>query len=197
MPMNKIPRTITVTQLTNFMYKCQRRLWLNLHGNEADNVMLDPDQERWMQQGNLHEQQVVTTCYGPARSVSVPNWPDLVRQTREWMDEGISPILQGGLEVPLQSSRLLIGKPDVLVRADTPSKIGAWHYRPIEIKSYRDKKKRMYFNSNAIAGCSITSRAWNQSVNSGWVQTRPRQPRWFLSFRLTCRYPLKRCQWRG
>lgn len=141
MPMNKIPRTITVTQLTSFMCQCQRRLWLDLHGNEADKVMLHPDQERWMQQGNQHEQQIVTTCYGPVHSVSVRDWPDLVRQTREWMSKGIALICQGGLEVPLPSSRLLIGRPDVLVRVNTPSTIGAWHYRPIEIKSYRDKKK--------------------------------------------------------
>lgn len=96
-----------------------------------------------MENGLLHEAEVVETLFAGKEVMTAPETKDAEKaceQTLELMRKGVAYIYQGTLTVGDWT-----GRPDLLERHDEPSKLGAWHYVPVDVKSTHalEKYQRM------------------------------------------------------
>jgi predicted RecB family nuclease len=102
---------------------CDRRVWLDQHESVAGQA---PAVAYRTALGTRHEHDIQEA----AEAVSVVSWEDGVRLTAAWMRAGVAVIHQGFLELPLNETVTLRGRPDRLVRRPDGT------YLPVEIKRY-------------------------------------------------------------
>ena len=132
-----MPRSpLSITTIA-WLARCERRVWLELHGECARKVPDRPTAVWRATAGRVHAAPVMATMHAPAQPVEVPDWSSRVRETWRMLREGVAEIHQAGLEVPLGEARWLHGQPDVLRRCDQPSHFGPWSYEPVEIKQHQ------------------------------------------------------------
>lgn len=99
--------------------------------------------------GVAHEAETVAALFAGQVVERAPETFDLEKdftQTLEWMRQGVPLIYHGTLV-----SGEWAGRPDILVRREGESGLGAWHYVPIDIKSTRDLEKYQKFQLSFYA----------------------------------------------
>jgi len=130
----EIPPIITAYTLRDLLV-CERRVWLDRHGDPARRTAPPPILQALAVQGLRHEE-MVQRALGPLTPIEVQSWTEAVAITRELMARG-DPVIAGAcLEqtVPLDLSGrefTLRGQVDRLVR---DPEYGRPVYRPVEIK---------------------------------------------------------------
>lgn len=117
--MDDPPLIITAQTLRNVL-ECERRVWLDAHGDPALRGEPPPETLRLYALGVHHEQTIHATA-GPVTPVPVASWAEAVRATSDLMQRGSPGIIGACLavEVPLDSSGRpyhLHGRIDRLVR---------------------------------------------------------------------------------
>lgn len=127
-------RSILTAKTMTWLERCERRVWLELHGDRSRQVADSPVSAQRAAAGLVHEANVMAAMLEPARLVEVPGWLALVQETLRLMREGATEIRQGGLEAQLDTHLRVCGRPDVLRRIEHASRLGQWSYEPIEIK---------------------------------------------------------------
>jgi len=117
---------LNATDLAN-MAICKRKLYLKYYGNPDEQIELSHLDKAIQAQGEAHERTVVD----PSRftPITIESWAEGVEQTLAAMRAGVKEIYQGMLAI-----NGLRGQPDLLIRKTGKSALGAYHYRPIEIK---------------------------------------------------------------
>jgi len=138
------PIIITATMLRWFNM-CHRRVWLDSFGDKFERDEVKPIVAYRLNEGVKHEDEVHAATAPNATQFTPKNWADGVRQTREFMEQGVGVIFGACLEIPGQLKEIdqpitLRGKVDHLARYRQPAlaKDGSqkWIYFPIEIKVY-------------------------------------------------------------
>lgn len=132
--MHNVSHTIRATDLTALL-TCDRQVYLNYFGDRAQAVEPSAYQRLLRDQGVAFEQSVLET-FAPQRVPAMPeDLDEAFRQTIEFMQRGVSAIYQGVL-----IDGDLIGIPDLLLRVEGPSQLGAYHYRAVDIKAAKNIK---------------------------------------------------------
>jgi len=124
-----MPRRILATDLAT-LTRCDREVYLNHHG---DRTLRAPRSEyqRWLaKQGNLHEQVVMQDFDVQQPPYTLDNLELGAEITLDFMKKGVAMIAQGAL-----IDGDLVGIPDLMRRVDGPSRLGSYHYRPLDVKS--------------------------------------------------------------
>ncbi len=122
-------RLPTITAYTlRALDQCQRRIWLDQHGERADYHEPPPS---WAQMAGLAHEQVVQFAAGAQRRITTTSWAEAAQVTHELMAQGADAIGNAALErtVPLDPPVRARGRVDRLVRVP-----GRGWYVPVEIK---------------------------------------------------------------
>lgn len=134
--MERLIRASDLATLT----ECDRRVYLDHHGDAA--LALPPSGYDLliMQQGQAFEQEVVAGLAVERPLYTPGDLQQGFRATLALMQRGAPLIYQGVL-----MAGGMVGIPDLLVRAEGESQLGAHHYMPIDIKlaSKSDEKHRL------------------------------------------------------
>ena len=64
---------------------CERRVWLDAHGDPAERDMSTPETLRLYALGSQHEQHIYTTTAGEIKPVDITSWEEGVAATRDLM----------------------------------------------------------------------------------------------------------------
>ncbi len=123
-----------------WLERCERRLWLDMHGDAAQKAPASPTGQALARAGIAHEHAVGAGANVGAIVERVPaDLPPSERRqiTDDLMRAGVPVIEQGLLLARIDARYLLIAQPDRLELRDVPSRLGAWSYAPIEIKMKR------------------------------------------------------------
>lgn len=122
-----------------WLRRCERRIWLDLHGDPAQRVVDSAFAAQRLALGHAHEQAVIDALVGTRQQMLAADWPSLLAETEAALRAGVPVIEQGGLACSIDGLNLR-GRPDLLYRIAQPSALGAWAYLPIEIKLHRDPR---------------------------------------------------------
>ena len=112
------------------LIQCDRQVYLDHHGDRSLRVEADAYQAWLRKQGQEHEAQVIQALEVHKPPYTYDNLDIGFEITLGLMKEGVKTIYQGVL-----IDGDLVGIPDLLERVEGESKLGAWHYRPVDIKS--------------------------------------------------------------
>ncbi len=131
------PLTITAQTLRNLL-TCERRVWLDSHGDPALRAETPPDVLHVYALGHAHEQAIQAATADHIEAIPLASWAEGVEVTRRLMRQGVAGIIQARLEIdaPLDASGKLYrlrGVVDRLVRLPGYSRP---MYAPVEIKQY-------------------------------------------------------------
>lgn len=133
---------LSATDLSNFL-SCRHRSALDIamtYGVRArPHFDEDPLLELLWQRGRDHEQRYVDSLRAENRTVaelSLFGKPEeIIAMTLEEMHKGTDTIVQGSL-----SEGRWVGRPDVMRRVETPSRLGSWSYEISDTKLARETK---------------------------------------------------------
>ena len=132
---------LSATDLSNFL-NCRHRTALELgeaRGKRTRPYFHDPVLEALFARGLEHEQRYVDSLEGAGLEIvnlaEVKNRTEAVTRTVNAMHAGADVIVQGALE-----DGNWYGRPDVLLRTDTPSVFGAWGYEVADTKLARETR---------------------------------------------------------
>jgi uncharacterized protein len=124
-----MPRRIHAGDLQALL-NCDRQVYLNHFGDPAQKAPPSAYRSWLIEQGRQHENTVIEGFDFQKPPYTIENLEMGADITLQLMKEGVGLIYQGVL---IDADR--VGIPDLLERVDGPSKLGAFHYRPIDIKS--------------------------------------------------------------
>ncbi len=113
--------------------------WFATDAERAIKRELAPGEMRRLENGIIHERDVVARVYTEMELVNAPVTGNIeldAEKTQRQMQLGAKLIYQGAL-----AHGSWIGRPDLLVRIDAPSRFGNWMYVPLDIKSSHDLEK--------------------------------------------------------
>ncbi len=110
--------------------ECDRQVYLDYHGDPSQRVDLPRYQVYLVERGVLFEQQVIDSMQLAHPAYQIEDLDEGFHLTCDLMQRGIGLIYQGVL-----MNDELVGMPDLLVRTSGPSRLGDYHYRPLDIKS--------------------------------------------------------------
>lgn len=112
--------------------KCPNWVYWDLFGDPAKKGKVPPMLERLREEGVLHEKSVIAS-FGSFEEVPAEGDAEaLFAATLELMRKGVPMIYQGTLK-----DNDWVGRPDLLIRVEGPSKFGAWMYEAADIKASR------------------------------------------------------------
>lgn len=164
---------VSATDLSNFL-ACHQLTALDrltALGKQAKPPKYDdPSLELLWARGLQHEQSFleglrergfnVEDIGAPSFGESGPDWADLAAKTRHAMGRGVDVVYQGVL-----LSSPWLGRPDFLLRVDTPSDLGDWSYEVADTKLARDAK------AGAVLQIALYSQllAEQQGINPEWM----------------------------
>jgi uncharacterized protein len=126
LPMSKRIQATDLYSLT----QCDRQVYLDHHGDRSLRAPQTPYQAWLSEQGRQHESQVISTLKVEKPPYTYDNLELGFQITLDLMREGVKMIYQGVL-----IDDDLVGIPDLLERIEGPSRLGAWYYRPLDVKS--------------------------------------------------------------
>ena len=109
--------------------ECDRKVFLEHNGDPSLRLPPTPYQRWIMGQGQAFERDVVAGFDVQRPAYPAGRLETGFHATLELMQRGVPYIYQGVLQ-----AADLIGLPDLLEQVDGPSRLGGWHYRPIDIK---------------------------------------------------------------
>lgn len=123
--------TITAQDLYNYT-KCAHRVYLDAHGDPAERSEAGEFVKLLWEMGLQTELDYLAGLEGIAYEDLKPlPLERAIEKTAQLMVQGARLIYQGAIRAGDR-----VGRPDLLVRRDdTPSRLGAWHYEPIDIKA--------------------------------------------------------------
>ncbi len=122
-------KRILATDLAT-LTRCEREVYLNHHGDSARRVARSEYQLWLSDRGRQYEQQVLETFEFKQPPYTYENLELGAEITLEFMKQGVNAIAQGVL-----IDGDLVGIPDLLERVEGASRLGGYHYRPVDIKS--------------------------------------------------------------
>jgi len=113
--------------------KCPHWVYWDVFGDLKDKGEVPPMLQKLREDGVLHEKRCVEKMGAFEELASSGDPEELFAATLEAMRRGVPLIYQGSLLDGEWS-----GRPDLLRRVETPSKLGDWSYEAIDIKSSRE-----------------------------------------------------------
>lgn len=127
---------IITAQTLRHALTCERRVWLDRHGDPAQRDPIAPDTQRLYTLGIRHEERIHAATAPVIEPVEVDSWDDAVAATRDLMQQGVPGIIGACLQTTALldlTGRVftLRGKVDQLLRQ--PGDDG-YRYAPVEIK---------------------------------------------------------------
>ena len=138
---NRENLVLSATDLSNFL-NCRHRTALELgeaRGKRTRPYFYDPVLEALFARGLEHERRYVDSLQSAGRHLvnlsDLTHREEAVARTANSMRAGAKAIVQGALE-----DREWYGRPDVLLRTDTPSAFGAWAYEVADTKLARETR---------------------------------------------------------
>lgn len=123
---------ITATDFYQFK-KCPQIVYLNRFGDQSKKKQRSEFSKKKMEDGIDHERDFVSAL--DVQEVPVSSNEEAAFQTIKWMKDGVELIYQGVL-----IKEGMVGKPDLLKKIEGPSKLGDYHYIPLDIKSGKNLK---------------------------------------------------------
>ncbi|KAA0207077.1 TM0106 family RecB-like putative nuclease [Candidatus Uhrbacteria bacterium] len=105
-------------------------------GDKKDRRPLTADEEKRLNDGLIHEREIVADKFGEAETVERVDDQTDVARTLELMRQGAGVIYQGVLE-----DGDWFGRPDLLEKQEGKSAFGDWYYVPIDVKRSHELKK--------------------------------------------------------
>ncbi len=132
---NSAPQIITAQTLRNLI-ACERRVWLDVHGDPSERDEISPETQWLYALGIQHEQSVQQATAATMTPVPVFSWEEGVSVTRNMMRQGTPAImgafLEYGTSLDLTDREFTLrARIDRLVRLSYQGKVV---YAPIEIK---------------------------------------------------------------
>ncbi len=124
------PIIITASLLRHHLM-CQRRTWLDQHGDPDERQPVTPGLS---QSGQQHEDAISANMFGPAQTVAAASWEEARDLTDQWLRQGVRGVRGATLERWLTPTVLVRGRIDWLKRVADRSVLGNWAYEPVEIK---------------------------------------------------------------
>ena len=129
-------KTNKITSQTFYKYfLCPHWIWFEVWGDQKAKGEISALQQKLLEQGLHHEEEYIKDRTDVV-AVTAEDTDEAFLQTLEFMKKGADLIWQGRLE-----SENWVGIPDLLERRKGKSKLGAWHYVPVDIKSSGSLKK--------------------------------------------------------
>ena len=126
---------LTATDFYRFL-QCPHWPYWERFGDQKDRRPLTSDEEKRLNDGLVHEREIVADQFGEAEAVDRTNDADDVKRTLELMRQGAAVIYQGCLE-----DGDWFGRPDLLERQPGKSVFGDWYYVPLDVKRSHEIKK--------------------------------------------------------
>lgn len=129
---------IVTAYTLRYLDTCERRIWLDHHGDPAQRDTVDTDRALI---GLEHERAVGDAVFGPTEVVQAESWEDMVAATLDLMRQGAVGIKGAAFErsITVNGHNLTLrGRIDWLRRIAQPSLLGRWAYQPVEIKQRKD-----------------------------------------------------------
>lgn len=129
--------TITANDLYN-LTKCAHRVYLDAHGDPKDQVEVSPFVKLLWELG-LQTERAYLAEQGEGEVADLQALPPEVAapETLRLMRAGVPLIYQGCLQ-----DEDLVGRPDLLVKREGPSRFGSFLYEPIDIKAGKGWEER-------------------------------------------------------
>ena len=112
--------------------KCPHWPYWDIHGDPKDKGEVPPMLQKLREDGVIHEKAIVEKLGAFEEMASEGDPEALAAATLEAMRRGVPLIYQGTL-----THHDWIGRPDLLRRVETPSRLGAWSYEAVDIKASR------------------------------------------------------------
>ncbi len=126
---------LTATDFYRFL-QCPHWPYWERFGKPEDRRPLTPDEEKRMNDGLVHEREIVADQFGEAEAVERTGEKNEVERTLELMRQGAHIIYQGSLQ-----DGDWFGRPDLLERQPGKSVFGDWYYVPLDVKRSHILKK--------------------------------------------------------
>jgi predicted RecB family nuclease len=127
----KLPH-LTASDFYKYL-KCPHWPYWDINGDPKDKGEVPPMLQKLREDGALHERRYVEKLGAFEELPSEGDPEALFAATLEAMRRGVPIIYQGSLLDEAWS-----GRPDLLRRVEIPSKLGAWSYEAVDIKSSRE-----------------------------------------------------------
>jgi predicted RecB family nuclease len=134
----RIPGPVITAQTVRNLLMCERRVWLDVHGDWTLRSEVPEEVHRLYVLGSQHEQRLHEATAGEIQPIPIASWEEGVAVTTDLMDRGVPGIIGACLEyrTPLDLSDTLYtvrGRVDRLVRV---AQHGERLYSPVEIKQH-------------------------------------------------------------
>ncbi len=126
---------LTATDFYRFL-QCPHWPYWERFGDKKDRRPLTTDEEKRMNDGLVHEREIIADQYGEAETVPRVNDDTDTEYTLKLMREGVPVIYQGVLR-----DGDWFGRPDLLERQEGKSRFGDWYYVPLDVKRSHEIKK--------------------------------------------------------
>jgi uncharacterized protein len=126
---------LTATDFYRFL-QCPHWPYWERFGDKKDRRRLTADEEKRMNDGLIHEREIIADKFGEAETVPRKDDDTDVARTLELMRQGVPFIYQGVLR-----DGDWFGKPDLLERQEGKSVFGDWYYVPLDVKRSHEIKK--------------------------------------------------------
>ena len=127
---------LTATDFYRFL-QCPHWPYWERFGDKKDRRPLTADEEKRLNDGLIHEREIVADQFGEAEVVPRKDDQTDVEATLELMRQGAAVIYQGTLQ-----DGDWFGRPDLLERQPGKSSFGDWYYVPLDVKRSHESTKR-------------------------------------------------------
>ncbi|MEK7473765.1 MAG: TM0106 family RecB-like putative nuclease [Patescibacteria group bacterium] len=127
---------LTATDFYRFL-QCPHWPYWERFGDIKDRRSLTADEEKRMNDGLIHEREIIADKFGEAETVPRKDDDTDVARTLELMRQGVPFIYQGVLR-----DGDWFGRPDLLERQEGKSRFGDWYYVPLDVKRSHEIKKQ-------------------------------------------------------
>ncbi|MFN5952656.1 MAG: TM0106 family RecB-like putative nuclease [Dolichospermum sp.] len=121
-------------QLLLQFQRCQRRSFLDTHGDYHQRDIRNELVLKLQQDKNLNHQRIVTKLSYYEPDYPSGNWQAGAAATIELMQRGVSYIHHGVLLTTYKEKYSLLSRPDLLVKQPGKSRFGNWNYVPVNIE---------------------------------------------------------------
>lgn len=126
---------LTATDFYRFL-QCPHWPYWERFGEPKNRRKLTEDEEQRLNDGLVHEREIIANLFGEAETVSVKDENEAVERTLALMRRGAPAIYQGALR-----DGDWFGRPDLLERQEGKSAFGDWYYVPLDVKRSHEIKK--------------------------------------------------------
>ncbi len=127
---------VITAQTLRHLLACERRVWLDQHGDPAQRAPVPPETRRLYTLGIQHEQRVQAATTHEIEPVRVESWADAVAATHDLMQQGVPGIIGACLEqrVPLDLGGRTFTLRGQIGQLRRLGEYDGYRYAPVEIK---------------------------------------------------------------